>query len=159
MPLNTSEAVLEMYRDAIRQELAGRMIPEHEWDRFNTIDRQGKRRVNDEDAAWQNEYNQRLAEAKQIILREAHGTILEAPKPDGIKAVPNEQVLNQKAEQRILRDHKQRLLAIKRDEVDQYQDLRKAVVAREHNKGRAQADFEQVRDPSVPIRPGPSRSR
>ena len=71
--------------------------------------------------------------------------------------MPDDKTLGQKAEGRIRQDHLKRLSCIRQDETNQYEKLKKAVVARENQKGQARQAFEKVRGHSTPERSGPSR--
>lgn len=153
MTLATQEAIYEEFRTATREHLMKHLKHEGDWKRFNEIKEQADERTTMEHKDWQENYHSRLADARQIILRETHGNVLEEPKPDGIKAIPDRRALDVKADQRIRQDHKRRLSVIKQDELDQYQDLREFLKDRVTVKDRARDDFEQAR-----TRSGPSRS-
>ncbi len=127
--------------------------------RFHKIEEMAQQRTEQEMTDWQQSYHTRLAEARQIILREVHGNILEPPKPAGIENIPNLQALDVKADQRIRLDHEHRLAVIKQDELDQYQELQNTVRGRNRLRGQATEEFNHT-NKQVPkqVRPGPSRS-
>lgn len=159
MHLSTQEAIYEEFRNATRDHLMKNLKHDGDWGRFNEIENIAAERIAQENQEWQQSYHSRLAEARQIVLRETHGNILEPPKREGIDAIPDRKTLDAKADQRIRIDHDQRLAAIKLDELNHYQELRHVIQYRDAVKGRAKTDFEQAQTRSAPIRSGPIRSR
>ena len=158
MSLDTKEAIYEEFRTATREHLMAQLHHKGDWKRFNEIVKETEQRLEREQAEWKQSYHTRHAEAKQIILRETHGTILEAPKPSGMESLPDKQALDLKADQRIRHDHHRRIATIKQDELDHYQDLSNLIGSRERLKDYAKAEFEQVRQPQRQSRSGPSRT-
>ena len=152
MSLSTSEAIFQEYRTATREHLAGQLKHEIDWERFRKIEEDARQRLSEEDAAWQRDYHARLAEARQIILREVHGDVLEEPRREAARKVPDRKTLDAMAEVRVRKDHERRLAVIKRDEIDQYEALRKELRTRDRLQGFAAHEFNQAR-----TRPGPSR--
>lgn len=152
MSLDTTEAIMEEFRSATREHLAKHLRHDADWARFRKIESEANQRLTQEEAEWRRDYHARLAEARQIILRETHGNLLEQPKPEGIEDIPDRQALDVKADQRIRQDHQRRLAAIKQDEIDRYQALRDTLRARDRLQGFAAHAFERVR-----TRSGPSR--
>lgn len=153
MSLDTTEAIYKEYRFTTREYLTKHLKHDGDWKHFNEIEQTTEERIAQEKQDWQESYYTRLADARQIILREVHGNILEPPKPEGIKAIPNRQVLDVKADQRIRQDHQRRLSAIRQDELDQYEEFRRVLKKRAPMKDQARAEFEKVR-----TRSGPSSS-
>lgn len=152
MSLNTSEAIYEQFRKATREHLVKRLQHDGDRKRFIEIAEEAQSRTDQEMADWQQSYHSRLAEAKQIILREAHGNILEAPKQKNVETLPDKDALNFRADQRIRNDHQRRLAVIKQDELDQYEDLKQLIDRRSRVKGQAKQAFEQERTRSGPTR-------
>ncbi|MEM7427864.1 MAG: hypothetical protein AAF441_17355 [Pseudomonadota bacterium] len=155
MSLSTTEAIREEFRAAVREHLMSKLKGRSDWDRFEQIEDEAKQRTAQELDDWQRSYDTRLAEARQIILRETHGNLLEPPKPAGVDAVPDRQALDIKADQRIRQDHERRLAMIKQDELDQYEELQDELRGRDQLKGRAVEQFDQARKQP---RDRPSRS-
>lgn len=153
MSLDTTQAIHEEFRKATWEHLMKQLKHDGDWDRFNQIAWEAVQRNEQEKAEWQQSYHMRLAEAKQIILRETHGNILEPPKPKGVESIPDKDALNFKADSRIRADHEQRLAVIKQDELDQCEELKTLVDNRSHFKGYAKSEFELSK-----TRSGPSRS-
>lgn len=160
MSLNTTEAIYEVFHKATRDHIASLLRHDVDWKRFHAIGQETKQRLAQEQNDWESTYHSRLAEARQIILRETHGNILEPPKPEGIHALPDKKTLDLKADQRIRTDHERRLAVIKQDELDQYEELKKSLVKRDDAKGHAKQDFERVANEAAQTqsRSGPSRS-
>lgn len=153
MSLSTTEAIYDTFRQATRENLVKHLRHEADWTRFRAIEDETLQRLAQETQDWQDSYHGRLAEARQIILRETHGNILEPPKPEGVEAIPDKQALDVKADQRIRQDHQRRLAVIKQDELDQYDELRDVIRKRDRLKDFAKAEFTQAQK-----RSGPSRS-
>ncbi|MEL7112004.1 MAG: hypothetical protein AAGK93_03555 [Pseudomonadota bacterium] len=153
MTESTAEAIHQAYRQAKREHLMNHLRHEAEYDRFNAIEAEARQRVADEKQDWQDSYYGRLAEAREIILRETYGDKLQTPKPEDMRPAPDRQALDVKADQRIRADHHKRLTAIRQDELDQYEELRDVIRKRDRLKDFAKAEFTQARK-----RSGPSRS-
>ena len=158
MSLDTTEAIYEEFRTATREHLMAHLHHKGDWQHFNEIVLETNQRIEQENADWKQNYHTRLAEAKQIILREAHGNILEDPKLKGVESVPDKKALDLKADTRIRLDHHSRIATIKQDELDRYQELSNLIRSRERLKDYAKSEFEQVRQPQQQSRSGPSRS-
>ena len=152
MSLDTTEAIHEEFLKATREHLMKNLIHSGDWDRFNQIASEIVKRTKQEIADWQQSYHARMAEARQIILRETHGNILEPPKQKGVEAIPDRQKLNFLADQRIRSDHERRLAVIKKDELDQYEELKEFINRRNHLKGYAKSEFELNRTQNGPSR-------
>jgi len=150
MNLNTTEAIQEEFRTATREHLMKYLRHKIDFTRFHKIEVEAKERTAQEKEDWQQSYHARFAEARQIILRETHGNILEPPKPEGVDTIPNKQVLNQKADARIRQDHERRLTVIKQDEIDQYQELRDTIRTRDKLQGHATQEFKWAQTRSGP---------
>ena len=152
MGLSTTEAVRELFNEATRSDILKHMKHEHEWDRFKAIRDEAKERVTQEKDDFKQNYDQRLDEARQIILREASGNVLDPPKPDWANTSLTKEGLDAQADARIRQDHERRLASIKQDETDQYQDLRQSIINRDALDGFAEQSFEQVRRNDGPTR-------
>ncbi len=153
MTESTAEAIHQAYRQAKRQHLMNHLRHQGDYDRFNAITVEARQRIADEKQDWQKSYYGRLAEAREVILRETYGDRLEAPKPGDIRPAPDRKALDVKADQRIRADHHKRLTAIRQDELDQYEELRNVIRKRDRLKDFAKAEFTQTQK-----RSGPSRS-
>lgn len=141
MPTDTEAAVREIFRRAVQQDLTRSLRTNADWDRFTDIASETARRVNAETEAFQRDYGQRLAEARQIILREENGIALDQPLPPGTEPQSDKTELDRKADARVRHDHARRLAAIQADETDQYRTLRKSIRARNARQGQARDAF------------------
>ena len=153
MTESTAEAIHQAYRQAKREHLMNHLLHEGDYDRFIAIEDEARLRIAVEKQDWQDSYYGRLAEAREVILRETYGDKLEAPKPEDIRPTPDRQALDVKADQRIRADHHKRLTAIQQDELDQYEDLREVIRKRDRLKDFAKAEFTQAQKRSGPSRP------
>ncbi|MEM1346574.1 MAG: hypothetical protein AAGI34_18600, partial [Pseudomonadota bacterium] len=81
MSTDTQTAVLEVHRLAVLQDLTRALTTEEDWTRFNAIAREAAERYDAEQADFQRTYHERMAEARQAILRERNVRSLEPPKP------------------------------------------------------------------------------
>ena len=95
------------------------------------IRREADARLMEEQAAFKRDYTARLAEAKEIILREENGVHLDQPLPPGVQTRSSAEALEHKADARVRRDHARREAAIKRDATDHYVDLAAEIRARD----------------------------
>lgn len=152
MSLDTTEAIHEEFRKATREHLMKHLHHKGDWKRFNEIATEAIKRAEQEKADWHESYHARLAEAKQIILREVHGNILKPPKPQNVESLPDKDALNFKADSRIRADHERRLAVIKNVELDQYEELKGFINRRSHFKDYARSEFELTRPRSGPTR-------
>ncbi|MEM7663963.1 MAG: hypothetical protein AAF292_17100 [Pseudomonadota bacterium] len=138
MSLSTTEAVQEVHRLALQQSVSRILGTEQEWSRFNTIVREAAERVDAEKADFRHDYQTRLAEARQVILREQSKHTLEHPTPTGIeKAPPSPERIDIMAINRVQADHERRIAAIRQDEVDGYRGLSATVREREAREAHA----------------------
>ena len=153
MSESTADAIHQAYRQAKREHLMNHLHHEADYYRFNAIEADARQRIADEKQDWQDSYYGRLAEAREVILRETYGDKLEASKLEDIRPAPDRQALDVKADQLIRADHHKRLTAIRQDELDQYEELRDVIRKRDRLKDFAKAEFTQTQK-----RSGPSRS-
>jgi len=161
MPLSTTAKVREAFAEASRQSLARSLQTGDDWDRFKTIVHETDERIKAEQSAHAADFRARVAEAKEIILREEHGIRLDRPLPPGAEKFSDKHTLQTKAEIRVSQDFDRRIAAIKTDELDQYRALTAEIRARSKpDQTQAQTrDQAQERTHSVsPIRSGPSHT-
>lgn len=123
MPLSTVDSVRKMFVEATRHNLARSLKTGDDWDRYNEIIRETTVRMEAEQAAHAHDYQIRIAEAKEIILREENGVRLDQPLPPGAEKHSDADRLQTKAETRVYQDYRRRLAVIQADELDQYRDL------------------------------------
>lgn len=123
MKLSTEEVVQTMFREATRSHLAGSLKTGDDWDRFNEIVQTASARIELEQASHAHDYQARIAEAKEIILREENGIRLDQPLPPGAEKHSDADRLQTKAEVRVRQDYDRRIAVIQADELDQYRDL------------------------------------
>ncbi|MGC3939940.1 hypothetical protein ACOTTU_19210 [Roseobacter sp. EG26] len=131
MPLSTADAVRDLFVEATRQSLARSLRTGEDWDQYKNIIRETSQRLEAEQAAHARDYPARIAEAKEIILREEHGIRLDHPLPKGVDTRSSADALQSKAETRVRQDYDQRVAAIKSDELDQYRSLTNTIRMRD----------------------------
>lgn len=138
MNLSTADTVNEVYRVALQQSLTRKLKTEPEWTRFTTIARETAGRIDAEKSAFREDYQSRLSQARQIILREHSRTQLNLPPPGGTQSTPpSAEKLDILAMNRVQGDHERRITAIQRDEIDAYQMLDTDVRTREARQAHA----------------------
>lgn len=123
MPLSTQDAVKEVFINATRQSLARSLRTGEDWDQYKSILEETTSRLDAEQAAHARDYTTRIAEAKEIILREENGIRLDHPLPPWVDKHSSADALQSKAEMRVRQDYDQRITAIKSDELDRYRAL------------------------------------
>jgi hypothetical protein len=141
MSLSTQEALRDAYRSAVREHLQRSLRTGEDWDRFNAIQGEAEERLKTENEAYRRDYPARLAEAKQIILREEHGVRLDHPLPPGAMKHADANTLHQKADTRVQRDHQRRCAAIREDAHARYVDLTDDI--RQRDQSNLTSNFNQ----------------
>lgn len=131
MTLSTGDAVRDVYNQALRQSLARSLRTAGDWDRCKAIIQEASTRIELEQAAHARDYQARITEAQEIILREEHGIRLDQPLPPGVDKFSDKDSLLLKAETRVRTDYDRRIAAIKADELDQYRELTNAIRTRD----------------------------
>ncbi|MEL7444326.1 MAG: hypothetical protein AAGK02_00760 [Pseudomonadota bacterium] len=138
MRLSTAEAVQEMHRVALQQTLTRALKTDRDWAQFNAIARGAATRVDAEKADFRHDYQVRLAEARQAVLREQNTRALELRAPGGsTPAPPSPEKIDVLATNRVQADHERRIAAIRQDEVDAYRGLGADIKARDAEQARA----------------------
>ncbi|MEP2640065.1 MULTISPECIES: hypothetical protein [Alphaproteobacteria] len=152
MHLSTEQAVRETYRLALEQNLRNNVVTQPEFDRFAGILEEAAHRIDAEKDAFRANYHQRLAEAREVVLREHTSRTLDHPKPDWVvDTPPNAEKIDLLARNRVQADHEARITAIRIDQTDQYKDLRD--VCQERAKRESQERAAHARE----VRPTPLR--
>lgn len=154
MTTETQAHVNKLFRIATQSQVARELRTDTDWKQFQAIAEEGAARIEAELEDYRLNYQTRLADARQIILRETTGHVLEPPKPPGAAHISDRDVLDQRADQRVRLDHTRRLSAINTDEMDQYRAFRDAVLARDAKQGQARTAFNRTQ-----MRSGPTRQR
>ena len=91
-------------------------------------------------------------EARAVVLREHHARTLDHPKPDwAVDTPPSAEKIDLLARNRVQADHEARLVAIRADQTDQYQDLRQEC------QERAKRDVQERAAHAREVRPTPLR--
>ncbi|MEM1410210.1 MAG: hypothetical protein AAGG79_05630 [Pseudomonadota bacterium] len=172
MTLSTADRVREVHRVALQQSLSRSLKTDQEWYRFHAIARETAERIDAEKDDFRHDYQIRLGEARQVILREQNARALELS-PPGVDTTkpPSPEKLDILAMNRVQADHEHRIAAILTDEVDAYRDLRTDVrartareaAAREQWSGKIRESFNRTNQISPHLaktqgRSGPSRS-
>ena len=144
MTLSTSEAVRETYRLALQQEITRSLKTRPDWDRFLGVVKESQERIAAEQAAYRDEYNLRLADVREIVLREQTGLHYDQPSPPGAPDPLDKDKIDAVAKERVAYDHARRLTAIKEDELDGYRELRADLISRSQQQGHARDRFNQA---------------
>ncbi|WP_299587654.1 hypothetical protein [uncultured Tateyamaria sp.] len=131
MSLSTTEAVRAVFENAVQAYLQKSLRTSEDWDRFNGIQREIDARKMQEQAAFKREVSERIAEAKQVILREEYGVALDRPLPPWAHKQSNAEELEHKARNRVQVDHTRRIKAIERDGSDAFVELAAEIRARD----------------------------
>lgn len=152
MTSDTQKGVRAAYEHAVQQHLQKNLRTGGDWDRFNTIKRERDARLMTEQSAFKCDYTQRIADAKQIILREENSVGLDKPLPTWVDAHSDTEALQSKADTRVRTDHARREAVIQRDANDAYMALSADIRARDAPD--LKQDFDQVIEPT---RSGPKR--
>ncbi|MDA5556058.1 hypothetical protein [Shimia sp. MMG029] len=139
MRLTTEEVLRDVYLEAARHDLARSLKTGDDWVRLKEITQDATARIEAERAAHAHDYQARIAEAKQIILREEHGIRLDQPLPPGVEKQSDADRLQSIAETRVRQDYDRRIAVIKTDELDQYRDLTNAIRMRDRSEVSEQA--------------------
>ncbi|MEP1520928.1 MULTISPECIES: hypothetical protein [Paracoccaceae] len=130
MSLSTKDAVSAVFRQAIRKDLQKVLRTGDDWDRYVAITSEATQRIKAEEAAHARDFPQRLAEAKQMILREENGIRLEHPLPTWAEKHSDADALDRKAGERVRADYGHRIAVITKDELDAFRDLSAEIRAR-----------------------------
>lgn len=146
MTTDTQSLVRAAYEKAVQEHLQKNLRTGADWDRFNTIKRERDARLMTEQAAFKRDYTQRLADAKQIILREENSIGLDKPLPTWVDAHADAEALQAKADTRVRADHARRQAVIQRDANDAYLALSADIRARDAPD--LKQDFDQVIEPT-----------
>lgn len=124
MSLSTEDAVREVYRFALQENLKKDLETTEEFARYRSIAETAAERIDAERASFHTNYQQRLREAREVILREQSGQFLDRPKPTWAKdkPLPAERI-ELLAINRVQADHEARIAAIRVDETNDYRML------------------------------------
>ncbi|WP_299283284.1 hypothetical protein [uncultured Tateyamaria sp.] len=131
MSLSTTDAVRGVFERAVQEHLQRALRTPEDWDRFKGIQRETDARVMQEQTAFKRDATQRMAEAKQMILREEHSVALDRPLPPWAHKQYDADALDRKAHARVQSDHDRRIKAIRRDGTDAFTDLAADIRARD----------------------------
>lgn len=138
MSLSTTARVRDVFGRALQDHLQKSLRTGEDWDRFKAIERETDARLMSEQTAYKRDFTQRVAEARQMILREESDVRLDQPLPPWAKKHSDADALDHKAELRVRQDHDRRIAAIKKDELDAFRDLSAQIRTRDaHHPSRA----------------------
>ncbi len=155
MTLTTREAIQGAFLEATRKALQRDLETPQDWDRYIEIVAETDARLAAEEHSHAHDYQRRIAEAKEIILREENGIRLDRPLPPGVDKHSNPEELREKADARVRQDYGRRLTAIRKDELEQYRDLTAEIRARRTRE--SSPDLQQDWNRSV-RRSGPTQT-
>ena len=148
----TEDRVRAAYERAVQEHLQKCLRTAEDWDRYNAIVAETQDRLANADTSFAWDFEARMAEARQIVLREEHGLAFDQPLPPGIDPRSPPEIETQ-AEARVYRDHERRKAAIQSDATDTYVDLTAELRARD-----APDPSPSLTQTSTRGRSGPSRS-
>jgi hypothetical protein len=123
--------VQDAFSRAVQEHLQTSLRTGEDWDRYLAIKRETDTRILQELHDYKYAFAQRMAEAKQIILREENGLRLDQPLPSWAEKHSDADQLERKAGQRVQQDHMRRLVAIGQDETQAFRDLTAEIRARD----------------------------
>lgn len=167
MSLSTEDAVREVYRFALQENLKKDLKTTEEFARYRSIAETAAERIDAERASYHANYQQRLREAREVILREQSGRFLDHPKPTWAKdKPPSVERIELLAINRVQADHEKRISAIRVDETNEYRMLQntcrerigREVHARETKLGHAKERFNLTNQISPEMAKSQSRS-
>ncbi len=144
MTLSTNETVRETYRLALQQEITLKLKARPDWDRYLAIAKDGRDRLEAEQTSYRDDYTQRLADARAIVLRERTGLHYDQPKPPGGPDPFDKDNIDAVATLRVQHDHSRRVSSIIEDEIDGYRTMRAELVSRDQKQGLARDRFNQA---------------
>ncbi len=130
MPESTQSALGAAYTEALERALAQSLTTEEDWGRFKEMLVTKQERLDAETQDYRQNYLTRLAEARQIILREEHGLDFDHPLPEGVARQSDRQRLDIKADVRVRQDHQRRVTAIFDDHRSDLKALKAEIGAR-----------------------------
>ncbi|WP_415402432.1 hypothetical protein [Tateyamaria sp. SN3-11] len=120
-----------IFESATEEHLQKSLRTPEDWDRYMAMRRETDARLMQEQAAYKRDFDQRMSEAKQMILREEHGVHLDKPLPPWAHKQSDADMLEHKAHARVQDDHSRRIKTIRRDLSDQIVDLTAEIRARD----------------------------
>lgn len=130
MTRDLDKDIQEVFSRALQDHLQKTLRTGADWDRFNALRRATDARIMAAQTAYKREFTQRMAEARQTILREESGRRLDQPLPPGAEPHSGSEALDRKAGERVRQDHDRRIGAIRKDELAAFRDLAAEIRAR-----------------------------
>lgn len=152
MSLSTTDHVYSIFYEATKQALTRHLRTGEDFQRFAAIAHEAESRIATEQADFREHYHTRLAEAREVILREKTGQRLDKPRPRDLPHISDQAVLDTHADARVRHDHQRRIAAIKSDELHELALLRQEIFARDAPDPVLGRSFSRS-----PDRSGPSR--
>ncbi|MEO0624689.1 MAG: hypothetical protein AAFU49_12955 [Pseudomonadota bacterium] len=152
MSLSTTDQVHTVFYEATKQALTKHLRTGEDFQRFATIAREAEARIAAEQVDFREHYPTRLAEAREVILREKTGQRLDKPRPRNAPHISDQAVLDHHADARVRHDHQRRIEAIKSDELHELALLRQDIFKRDAPDPVHGRSFSRS-----PTRSGPSR--
>ncbi|WP_143516967.1 hypothetical protein [Pseudooceanicola antarcticus] len=152
MSFEKDRTVRELFRAATHQDMTKRLRTAEDFERYGKIRKETHARIQAENQAFAREYDERMNEARQAVLRERTGYRLEHPSPPGMPHVSDTTALDKMADARVHRDHDARIDAIYKDETDQLNALREAIRERDAPTQAAKRAFGQSYERKGPTR-------
>jgi len=142
MEFDIELGVATMFRDATMQNIVPELRTEADWDSFNEIKDTAKQRTKDEVDGFDRDKPELLIKACKDLNDKAGSLTLEHPTPFGTDKFVNER----QAVVKITNDHQARLLAIKSEETEGYDQLKQDIHAREGVRDHARDAFARTTD-------------
>ena len=152
MTRDLKASIQDVFRRALQNHLQQALRTGEDWDRFQSLRRATDAKILAEQTAYKRDFPKRMAEAKQLILREETGIRLDQPLPPGAERHSSADALDRKAGTRVRQDHDRRISAIKQEELTAFRDLAAEIRVRD-----APAPVRDVFQDRSQDRSGPSR--
>lgn len=149
----------KMFRDATMQSVVLELRNPDDWDRFNEILTDAKKAEDDEVADYDENKDQRIAEATKELIDKAGAFTFEHPTPIGTDQL-NKAKINRQAKIKVENDHQATLLGIIERQNDGFEELTRDIRAREGKRDYVREAFSRSNDRrSGEDRRAPSRNR
>ena len=142
MEFDIELGVATMFRDATMQSIIPELRTEADWESFNKIKDTAKQRTKDEVDNFDRDKPELLIKARQDLNDKAGSLTFEHPTPFGADKFATEG----QAAVKITNDHQARLLGIKSEETEGYDELKQEIHAREGVRDHARDAFARTTD-------------
>ncbi len=138
-------SLAEVFREATMQNLVFELRNESDWNQFQTIHAASQKRQKTEREDYEENRSERLAKAREELLRQAGSKTLDHPAPIGADRFDKNE-LERRAMLKVENDHAARLLTIKKEETDAYARLKDDILGRDFVRDHARDAFTRAVD-------------